>query len=196
MDYITKSDVQIHTGVQTLQVALNSNADKFGTDPTVVQLCRDQSLVTKCMNSLMGKQEISHQQVMSYLVGGGDTYTSHCFRSFHFYEVLQTSVVSQRPALQETIEEDGDQQIQQDAEHKIIVNVSSGKPVVVSNMLDYELRPVESPFDEMNLWEFVERSQKVSCPHCWILREVNSYLGTIVPKNPMLLPCRTGQRGR
>ena len=102
------------------------------------------------------------------------------------------SVASQRPALQETIEEDGNQQIQQDAEREIIVDVSSGKPIVVSDMLDYELCPAESPFDEMNLWEFVERSQKVSCPRCWILQEVNSYLGTIVPKNPMLLLCQTG----
>ena len=88
IDYITKSDIQIHAGVQTLQVALNSNANKFGTNPTVVELHRDQSLVTKCMNLLMGKQEISHQQVMSYLVGDGNTYTSHCFQSFCFYEVL------------------------------------------------------------------------------------------------------------
>ncbi|KAJ6498474.1 hypothetical protein C8R47DRAFT_1111867 [Mycena vitilis] len=30
--------------------------------------------------ALMSKQEMSHQQVMSYLLGGGDVYASHTFK--------------------------------------------------------------------------------------------------------------------
>ena len=33
---------------------------------------------------MLSKQEVSHQQVMSYLVGGGDKYTSETYRILHF----------------------------------------------------------------------------------------------------------------
>lgn len=102
----------------------------------------------------MEKQEISHQQVMSYLIGGGNTYTSHTFHSFCFHKVLQLLKDLQPHELDETVEDDGDQQIQGQDEHEIIVDVSSGRPVVVSDMLDYEMCYVQSLFNEMNLWEF------------------------------------------
>jgi hypothetical protein len=36
----------------------------------------------------MGHQETSHQQVMSYLIGGGDFYVSHTFEMFNWYEFV------------------------------------------------------------------------------------------------------------
>ncbi len=41
----------------------------------------EHSLIVKCVNAIAGKQEISHQQVLSYIVGGGDYYTSHVFQN-------------------------------------------------------------------------------------------------------------------
>ncbi|KAG1856611.1 hypothetical protein C8R48DRAFT_675009 [Suillus tomentosus] len=41
----------------------------------------ERTLITKTVNAIMGKQEMSHQQVMSCLVGGGDYYTSHMMSS-------------------------------------------------------------------------------------------------------------------
>jgi hypothetical protein len=89
-DYIMKSDLNIHPGIHTLQAAMKSHAEKFKGDCVSTQTYRDQNLVTKCVNSLMGRQEISHQQVMSFLVGGGDIYTSHDFRPFCFYKFLHS----------------------------------------------------------------------------------------------------------
>lgn len=43
---------------------------------------KDRTLITKSVNAMMGKQEMSHQQVMSYLVSGGDHYSSHVFHAF------------------------------------------------------------------------------------------------------------------
>ncbi|KAG1877459.1 hypothetical protein F4604DRAFT_1880415 [Suillus subluteus] len=42
----------------------------------------ERTLITKIVNVITGKQEMSHQQVMSYLVGSGDYYTSHVFHAF------------------------------------------------------------------------------------------------------------------
>ena len=40
--------------------------------------------LTILVNSMLSRQEISHQQVMSYLVGGGDKYTSDTYKIIHY----------------------------------------------------------------------------------------------------------------
>lgn len=110
----------------------------------------------------MGKQEVSHQQVMSYLVGGGDTYASHTFRAFCFQEVLHATLNTNTFLPKGTMEQDDGAERESNDERQIVIDISSGKLVVVSDMLDYRMRPVEHPFDEMNLWEFVEQTRKVS----------------------------------
>ncbi|KAF8550781.1 hypothetical protein OG21DRAFT_1478399 [Imleria badia] len=54
-DYITKSSLSVHAGLDA------------------------KHLFVKLVNALMARQELSHQQVMSYIVGGGDHYKSHTF---------------------------------------------------------------------------------------------------------------------
>ncbi|KAF8447512.1 hypothetical protein L210DRAFT_3321898, partial [Boletus edulis BED1] len=159
-DYITKSDLKIHSGIQTLQAAMKNHAEKFRNDTSSTHDYRDRNLVTKCMNSLMGRQEVSHQQVMSYLVGGGDVYTSHDFRPFRFYEFIkglqEMEATRQDVANTENIEP-GTAEEDQD----IILDVSTGDATVTSDILDYRYRPVESLFEDMSVWEFFEQTVKV-----------------------------------
>ncbi|KAH7918366.1 hypothetical protein BV22DRAFT_1108374 [Leucogyrophana mollusca] len=70
------SDLQFHHSV------------KFNGDVNSSAEHKNRNLMTKAVNAMMGKQEISHQQVMSYLVGGGDYYASHTFHNLKFYEFL------------------------------------------------------------------------------------------------------------
>ena len=44
----------------------------------------DSGALIMVINSMLSRQEVSHQQVMSYLVGGGDHYASHRFRLLYF----------------------------------------------------------------------------------------------------------------
>ena len=110
----------------------------------------------------MGKQEVSHQQVMSYLVRGGDTYASHMFHAFCFQEVLHTTLNLNTFLPEGTVEQHDGVEKESNDERQIVIDISSGKPVVTSDMLDYRMWPVEHPFDEMNLWEFIEQTRKVS----------------------------------
>ena len=41
-------------------------------------------MLTITVNSMMGKQEISHQQVMSYLIGGGNHDTNEKFQTLYW----------------------------------------------------------------------------------------------------------------
>ena len=82
-DYITKSSLPTHVGLSALLHAIHRASDKYKAKETWE---RDEYVgaLTIMINSILSRQEISHQQVMSYLVGGGDKYTSEKYRIIHF----------------------------------------------------------------------------------------------------------------
>ncbi|KAJ6517154.1 hypothetical protein DFH09DRAFT_940470, partial [Mycena vulgaris] len=84
-EYTTKSTLPTHVGLAAIEYAIKKNKDKFDAGvsaaPAASEATVDRSLFTKTVMAIMARQEISHQQVMSYLVGGGDRYTSHTFRT-------------------------------------------------------------------------------------------------------------------
>ncbi|KAG1839206.1 hypothetical protein DFJ58DRAFT_718576 [Suillus subalutaceus] len=71
-EYITK----------TLDYATKMYELNSPKDVDVSSSKKERNLITKSVNAMMGKQEMSHQQIMSYLVGGGDHYSSHTFQTF------------------------------------------------------------------------------------------------------------------
>lgn len=77
--YVTKASVPTHVGLAALLYAIRklsgdgSSAPQAGAD-------NPKSALMMTVNRMLSRQEISHQQVMSYLVGGGDHYKSHRFR--------------------------------------------------------------------------------------------------------------------
>ena len=83
MDYITKASLPAHIGLAALLYAINRTQDKYRDIPNW-QETRTAGALTVLVNSMMARQEIPHQQVMSYLVGGGDHYKSEKFRVMHY----------------------------------------------------------------------------------------------------------------
>ncbi|EGO02536.1 hypothetical protein SERLA73DRAFT_47931 [Serpula lacrymans var. lacrymans S7.3] len=72
-DYITKCSLPIHVSFDALRYAVKQNGMKYlGANNT--QTAKNCSLFTKAVNAIMAWKELSHQQVMSYLVGCGDCY--------------------------------------------------------------------------------------------------------------------------
>lgn len=82
-DYITKSSLPAHVGLSALLYAINRMNDKYKEVPNWWEH-QSAGALTVLVNSMMARQEISHQQVMSYIVGGGDHYTSDKFRVLHY----------------------------------------------------------------------------------------------------------------
>ncbi|EGN93472.1 hypothetical protein SERLA73DRAFT_78767 [Serpula lacrymans var. lacrymans S7.3] len=78
-DYITKSQLPTHIGLSAVMYAIRQNTSKFESSDAPTSTV-NHSLFTKTVNAMMARQEISHQQVMSYLIGGGDFYCSHSFK--------------------------------------------------------------------------------------------------------------------
>ncbi len=82
-DYITKAALPTHVGLAALLYAIQRASERFDAVELPV-VARSRSALTMTVNRMRSRQEISHQQVMSYLVGGGDHYTSHCYRVLYF----------------------------------------------------------------------------------------------------------------
>ncbi|KAI6002587.1 hypothetical protein F5J12DRAFT_722853, partial [Pisolithus orientalis] len=78
-DYIAKDELKVHVGLQALQSAIESHCECFCNESIFSDEFHNKNLLTKTVNAMTGRQEISHQQVMSYLIGGGDHYAAHEF---------------------------------------------------------------------------------------------------------------------
>lgn len=112
----------------------------------------------------MGRQEISHQQVMSYLVGGGDFYTSHKFRSVHFYQ-FTAALAKHAQQIQDGENETTigvDLSTCNEHVETMTLNTSPGEISLSSDFLDYRFRSNDTTFEQMNVWEFMELSYKTA----------------------------------
>ena len=162
-DYITKNDLKVHVGLQAIQAAMDSHQKRFADDISSSVSTRERNLLTKTVNAMMGRREVSHQQVMSYLVGGGDYYASHEFRTFRFYEFVDI-------AIKHEMHIDGrcgctDHELSDCPDNLYgetsMAYLTKGSITVATEMLDYIMRPCSMPFDEMSLCEFLEQTDKV-----------------------------------
>ncbi|KAI6011247.1 hypothetical protein PISMIDRAFT_30791 [Pisolithus microcarpus 441] len=69
-DYIMKNDLPVHIRLQALQSTIRSHKAWFDDDTFCSSQYSEKNLLSKSINTMMGRHEISHQRVMSYLVGG------------------------------------------------------------------------------------------------------------------------------
>lgn len=162
-DYITKNELKVHVGLQAIQAAIESYHKRFADDSASSASTRERNLLTKTVNAMMGRREISHQQVMSYLVGGGDYYASHDFRTVRFYEFIDIAVkhelhVDQVCGCMEYGLTDCPDNLYGDT---CMAYITKGSITVSTDTLDYIMRPSSAPFDDMSLWEFLEKTEKV-----------------------------------
>ena len=94
-DYITKSDLKTHVAFSALQLAVQKLGEN---DPTVDEpTIRAKRMLQKCAYAMLSHQELSGQQVASWLVGGGDHYTSHKFRNL-YWTSFEASVNAENPS--------------------------------------------------------------------------------------------------
>lgn len=167
-DYITKQTLPTHVGFSALVYALNQNAKKFAANPHMDLFKQRNSLFTKTVNSLASRQEMSHQQVMSYLIGGGDFYTSHSFRNLSWYRfdkhiaVLEnTQSCSPDDAASQTLPSTTNAYVAPDEHDTVNFSVEDGRVSESSQIFDYQYRSTNGAFESLSLWEFVESVEMI-----------------------------------
>ena len=82
-DYITKASIPAHLGLAALTYAISRTDTKY-KDVSPWGAREETGALATVVNSMISRQEVSHPQVMSYLLGGGDHYTSHRYRILHY----------------------------------------------------------------------------------------------------------------
>ncbi len=100
-DYITKSSLPTHLGLAALMYAINATDARYGRAADWGNT-QDIGALTIVVNSMLSRQEISHAQVMSHIVGGGDHYKSHTFRLL-YYRTFERLVRTHWGELQATV---------------------------------------------------------------------------------------------
>lgn len=157
-DYITKSPLPLHVGVSALSYAIRKNDEKFSGSSDSPSEVRSRSLLIKSVNAMMGRLEISHQQVMSYLVGGGDHYTNQTFRILYWGD-FDRFIRSCNTSAEEVL--DPDEVVP--AEVPDVVMSFSAHSLTASNQIyDYRYRPSDDTFEALCLWDMVATTEKIS----------------------------------
>ncbi|KAG2106626.1 uncharacterized protein F5147DRAFT_653859 [Suillus discolor] len=157
--YITKGDVPLYIGLQVLDYATKMHEAKYVDIEDTSDARMAQNLIMKLVNAMMGRQETSHQQVMSYLVGGGDHYTSHTFQTFKWFEFTNAIDKFECKVCDLNNDDAEDDEESMYIEESVTVGISS--ETFMSDVQDYMLRPLDENFDQFCLWDFMESTVKV-----------------------------------
>ncbi|KZV75924.1 hypothetical protein PENSPDRAFT_570654, partial [Peniophora sp. CONT] len=153
-DYITKGTLPMHVGLSAVIASIRKTEGLYapGEDATVATAKR-RSFLIKCVNAMMGRLELSHQQVMSYVVGGGDYYCSHQFVPLYWGDMSKF-----HPKAAEFSGDDDDVHVLGGPE--VTLNIGDREIVASSLLHDYRHRPVEHGFEDLSVWEYACMTEK------------------------------------
>ncbi|KAG8942843.1 hypothetical protein FRC04_003474 [Tulasnella sp. 424] len=172
-DYITKFSLPVHSGLAALSYAIKRNNEKFDNAQSASAEVMERSLLTKSVNAMMARLEISHQQVMSYLVGGGDHYTSHSFRNLYWGEVdrhirrleKQRDTTDPPVPMQDDDDDDSPTRGSEQFEPEVVITLKDKSVTATNQLLDYTLRPSDDDFSALSIWDYVSQTEKVPIPN-------------------------------
>lgn len=165
-DYITKGSLSVHAGMAALSYAVSKIYSRNPLDGQDITDYGAMSAVITSVNSMMGRQEISQPQVMSYLLGGGDYYTSHKFAVLQWGETRGV-VMKYEQAGTRNDATSGDNFLSALLEHSVMINLGR-KAINVnssSHLLDYVMRSSQTDFPVLCLYDFVAWTSKVTSPN-------------------------------
>lgn len=188
-DYITKESLATHVGLGALAYAIQQNDVKYYDDKMTLESAKGKSLFVKTVNAMMARQETSHQQVLSYLIGGGDHYKANSFRLLKWAEVdrhiraeLKEQTWKTVDKQKETCQNDSDltkepsEVSEQPESHTIDIDedpdsgfkeelslqVDQETLVPVNLTMDYCHRSQADEYDNLSLWEHTEWVCKIT----------------------------------
>ena len=177
-DYITKAQLKAHVAYAALELAVKklNTMDPADDIPTT----RAKRLLQKCAYSMISQQELSAQQVMSYLLDLEDHFTSHHFQNLYWLNfeqyvkkhlplVTENGTHDSEPDLEEShallLESDMEMESEplDESEHdevRIGVTVDGHLIPRTSQIRDYIDRG--PPLAHLSLWEYTSCIEKVT----------------------------------
>ncbi|KAF5329099.1 hypothetical protein D9611_014298 [Ephemerocybe angulata] len=181
-NYITKTQLKTHVAYAALELA-TQKLEEFNPTEDDITL-RAKRLLQKCAYGMLSHQELSAQQVASYLMDYGDHYTSDKYQQLfwtsfeNFIDKEQPSPECYRTALDTAIEpttansdsdsehdddDDDDEADENDERDEVTVSrdPTTGHLVAkAQQVIDYQLRPQD--LASFNVWDYIRLAEK--CP--------------------------------
>ncbi|KDQ54422.1 hypothetical protein JAAARDRAFT_60799 [Jaapia argillacea MUCL 33604] len=156
-DYITKSQLKTHVAYAALELAVrklgdyNSNEDEATT--------RAKCMLQKCAHAMISHQELSAQQVCSYLMDFEDHFTSHLYKNLYWtsFEAFIDDSPDEEVNMAQVQSEGNPEEV------SIGVNAQGKLIATCSQVLDYELRG--DSFSHVCLWDHTAQVEKVVKKH-------------------------------
>ncbi|KAF5340024.1 hypothetical protein D9611_012445 [Ephemerocybe angulata] len=168
-DYITKAPLSMHAGLTALSYAIRQGEARLALPSQGSGTVDHKRAVTIAVNSMLGRQEISHPQVMSYILGGGECYTSESFQAINWAEVLRyvTEQTLTDPYVDPpTRDHDQDRHPANGERSLNSLRVSmrpAGDNITASNtLMDYIFRPKSEPYQSMGLYNHVASTRRTA----------------------------------
>ncbi|KZP00511.1 hypothetical protein CALVIDRAFT_454650, partial [Calocera viscosa TUFC12733] len=164
-DYVTKNDLPLHESLSALAYVIK----QAGTVLEEVQEGDSWQAVTRFMNAVISRREVSQAQVATELLGYGSHYSSGTYAVLRWGSFDRLFQYHNREAEQSDYGldrfEDG-QLLDVDSpdEYK---NLTIGTETITSTnqQQDYMFRPADPAFESLSLWEFV----------AWTVKQTLSY---------------------
>ncbi|KAJ3517880.1 hypothetical protein NMY22_g13870 [Coprinellus aureogranulatus] len=160
-DYITKAPLSMYAGLTALSYAIRQGERRGVLNNSTPTADDSRRAMTIAVNSMLGSQEISHPQVMSFVLGGGESYTSEKFSTINWGEVKRyVERGLQESNAQNTI--DVNARSQEETLNVSIGVLLDGQLTVSNQLLDYIYRPPEEPFGSMGLYRHLSSTIKIT----------------------------------
>eukprot|EP00732_Lithocolla_globosa_P000684 Lithocolla_globosa_v1_NODE_255_length_4802_cov_69.795660.p1 type:complete len:651 gc:universal NODE_255_length_4802_cov_69.795660:2633-4585(+) len=146
------------SAVEELDIGQSVSAQRYKVANAID---RSRLMVIRCVNLILSQQELSAQQVISYLVGYPDHYTSHTFQRLYWNDIDGWATRQEDPSLDDKERFKLSQVPEEEDEFSDDDNAGEVKPLVQHNQrLDYMYRGQE--LEDMSVYEFVANVSKIS----------------------------------
>ncbi|KAF5313723.1 hypothetical protein D9611_010075 [Ephemerocybe angulata] len=168
-DYITKAPLSMHAGLTALSYAIRQGEARGLLSDAPREERDTRRVMTIAINSMLGHQEISHPQVMSYILGGGESYTNEQFQAINWAEVIRfverlgLTLMGQSESLGNP-QDSGSALPPTVPDVQLHVSIEDGAPSASNQLLDYIYRPESPPYSSMGLYRHVASTRKASLP--------------------------------
>jgi len=190
-DYITKSQLKAHVAYTALELAVKKLNEFNPADDDV--MIRAKKLLQKCAYSMISHQELSAQQVCSYLMNYEDHFTSHKYQNLYWTSFenfinledpspecsvqRRCTVIEGECNTQEDASEDDDINLESSpvndniilppcSDEEVSVRIdNSGELLARANQVaDYQLR--DDQLHDVCVWDFISQMEKLSKTRC------------------------------
>ncbi|KAG2018574.1 ATP-dependent DNA helicase PIF1 [Coprinopsis cinerea AmutBmut pab1-1] len=163
-EYITKSPITVHAGLAALSYAIRQTERRFTPSTNTLTKPEVVSAMTTAVNSMLGHQEVSHQQVMrDIIVGGPERYTNAVFQTFNWGECLRFVNIThefREKGIDVPHDPTLDSAINEASGGFVSVTPQSDDVSISSGRLDYVYRSSSSKIGRMGLYTFLASTRK------------------------------------